>query len=583
MKKLILGIFLMVLITFNVQTSFGYSITFEDWGNRIKEIPLVCILEPTYENNKYLTENFVERLMKETQWVIEEWKVHLKQSERTSDKSKWEINQIMIPFEEQKEFEYDKCYIFIHFKDKPELEKDWYKVLGKTDYEEADTGRSDITIYYVDIKFCVTEDSKFFYYDPCYQDSHRLMQQIKNLIKHEFGHALGLGHYVADSVEVNIAWARGQISAPSIMAVFTHQNFNENAITPKDIEKVRSIYGEKGFLQNKTIEKNTFQSFESSLQEYIIPDGGFQIASIDGLIDSEKFRLGIPVIVEITRLDGTSDLTTIRVNSDGIFNMQKIIDSSVANGTYFAIASYRGEKSNEITFNIVTEGITIEQSKIPQWVKNSVRWWSEDKIENVNFVLGIQHLIRIGILNPFPIQNHIIETKTADNEEIIDSDGDGIPDKWDSCIYEPEIFNEILDWDGCPEIDGVSMGAVIDTDNDGIPDYKDQCPKQKEVYNKIQDSDGCPETNANELSKDSNFDRIEDKKDVCPTRAEVYNRYLDNGGCPDVILDAEKFIVIPEWIKQNAKWWVNGEITDESFTSGIQYLVKTGIMRIEVI
>ena len=583
MKKLILGIFLMVLITFNVQTSFGYSITFEDWGNRIKEIPLVCILEPTYENNEYLTENFVERLMKETWWVIEEWEVHLKQSERTSDKSKWEINQIIIPFEEQKEFEYDKCYIFIHFKDKPELEKDWYKLLGKTQYEEGDTGRSDITIYYADIKFCVTEDIKFYYYDPCYQDSRRIMQQIKNLIKHEFGHALGLGHYVADSIEVNIAWARGQISAPSIMAVFTHQNFNENAITPKDIEKVRSIYGEKGFLQNKTIEKNTFQSFESSLQEYIIPDGGFQIASIDGLIDSEKFRLGVPVIVEITRPDGTSDLTTIRVNSDGIFNMQKIIDSSVANGTYFAIASYRGEKSNEITFNIVTEGITIEQSKIPQWIKNSVRWWSEDKIENVNFVLGIQHLIRIGILNPFPIQNHIIETKTADNEEIIDSDGDGIPDKWDSCIYEPEIFNEILDWDGCPEIDGVSMGAVIDTDNDGIPDYKDQCPKQKEVYNKIQDSDGCPETNANELSKDSNFDRIEDKKDVCPTQAEVYKRYLDNGDCPDVILDAEKFIVIPEWIKQNAKWWVNGEITDESFTSGIQYLIKTGIMRIKVI
>lgn len=583
MKKLILGIFLMVLITFNVQTSFGYSITFEDWGNRIKEIPLVCILEPTYENNEYLTENFVERLMKETWWVIEEWEVHLKQSERTSDKSKWEINQIIIPLEKQKEFEYDKCYIFIHFKDKPELEKDWYKLLGKTKYEEGDTGRSDITIYYADIKFCVTEDIKFYYYDPCYQDSRRIVQQIKNLIKHEFGHALGLGHYVADSVEVNIAWARGQISAPSIMAVFTHQNFNENAITPKDIEKVRSIYGEKGFLQNKTIEKNTFQSFESSLQEYIIPDGGFQIASIDGLIDSEKFRLGVPVIVEITRPDDTSDLTTIRVNSGGIFNMQKIIDSSVANGTYFAIASYRGEKSNEITFNIVTEGITIEQSKIPQWVKNSVRWWSEDKIENVNFVLGIQHLIRIGILNPFPIQNHIIETKTADNEEIIDSDGDGIPDKWDSCIYEPEIFNEILDWDGCPEIDGVSMGAVIDTDNDGIPDYKDQCPKQKEVYNKIQDSDGCPETNANELSKDSDFDRIEDKKDVCPTQAEVYKKYLDDGDCPDVILDAEKFIVIPEWIKQNAKWWVNGEVTDESFTSGIQYLIKTGIMRIKVI
>jgi len=582
MKKLILGIFLIVLITFNAQTSFGYSVTFEDWGNRIKEIPLVCILTPTHENNKYLTEPFVERLMTETQLAIDEWEGRLKLTERSKDKSMWEINHIIIPFEEQKEFEYDKCYIFIHFKDKPELEKDWYKLLGETKYEEGDTGRSDITIYYAEIKFCFTEDERFYFYDPCYQESHRLMQQLKNLIKHEFGHALGLGHYVADNMEVNIAWAQGQVRAPSIMVVFSHQNFNENIITLKDIEKVASVYGEGGFLQNKTIEENTFQSFESSLQEYIIPYGGFQTASMDGVIDSEKFISGVPVIVEITSPDGTSVFTSIQVNSNGIFKMQKIIDSSVANGTYFAVASYRGEKSNEITFDIVTDGTTIEQSKIPEWIKNSVRWWSEDKIENLDFVLGIQHLIKMGILNPFPNQNHSIETKTADNEEIIDSDGDGIPDKLDSCIYEPEIFNGILDLDGCPEIEGINMGAVIDTDNDGIPDYKDQCPKQKEIYNKIQDSDGCPETNANELSEDSDFDKIEDKKDDCPTRAEGYNRNLDNGSCPDVILEAEKFIVIPEWVKQNAKWWVNGEITDESFTSGIQYLIEKGIMKISV-
>jgi len=41
-----------------------------------------------------------------------------------------------------------------------------------------------------------------------------------------------------------------------------------------------------------------------------------------------------------------------------------------------------------------------EPSKIPQWVQNSVKWWAEDKIDDMDFVLGIQYLIREGILNP---------------------------------------------------------------------------------------------------------------------------------------------------------------------------------------
>ena len=37
-------------------------------------------------------------------------------------------------------------------------------------------------------------------------------------------------------------------------------------------------------------------------------------------------------------------------------------------------------------------------------------------------------------------------------------------------------------------------------------------------------------------------------------------------------------ISIPAWIKNNAGWWANGEIDDNTFVSGIQYLIKTGII-----
>lgn len=38
--------------------------------------------------------------------------------------------------------------------------------------------------------------------------------------------------------------------------------------------------------------------------------------------------------------------------------------------------------------------------------------------------------------------------------------------------------------------------------------------------------------------------------------------------------------LIPEWIKNNANWWANGQINDDSFIQGIQYLVKEKIIDI---
>lgn len=39
-------------------------------------------------------------------------------------------------------------------------------------------------------------------------------------------------------------------------------------------------------------------------------------------------------------------------------------------------------------------------------------------------------------------------------------------------------------------------------------------------------------------------------------------------------------IVIPTWIKNNAKWWHDGSIGDSDFIKGIQYLIQNGIMKI---
>ena len=37
---------------------------------------------------------------------------------------------------------------------------------------------------------------------------------------------------------------------------------------------------------------------------------------------------------------------------------------------------------------------------------------------------------------------------------------------------------------------------------------------------------------------------------------------------------------IPDWIKSNAEWWAAGQIDDDAFVQGLQYLIKEGIMKI---
>ena len=46
---------------------------------------------------------------------------------------------------------------------------------------------------------------------------------------------------------------------------------------------------------------------------------------------------------------------------------------------------------------------------------------------------------------------------------------------------------------------------------------------------------------------------------------------------------AEKSDSIPQWVKNNAGWWANGDIGESDFVSGIQFLIETDIISVSTI
>jgi len=140
-----------------------------------------------------------------------------------------------------------------------------------------------------------------------------------------------------------------------------------------------------------------------------------------------------------------------------------------------------------------------------------------------------------------------------------DADEDGIKDKQDACVDQPEDADGFQDEDGCPD---------ADNDNDGIADAADKCPNDAEDVDTFQDEDGCPDPDndgdgvldAADQCKaeaedadgfedadgcpdpDNDKDGIPDTSDKCVNEAEVMNGYRDKDGCPDEVpAEVQKF------------------------------------------
>ena len=79
-------------------------------------------------------------------------------------------------------------------------------------------------------------------------------------------------------------------------------------------------------------------------------------------------------------------------------------------------------------------------------------------------------------------------------------------------------------------------------------------------------------------NKDITFEVIDWKIDSSIEKTEPIFKSEDNSKSPEQIISNQE--KIPSWIKNNAKWWANGQIEDRTFVLGIQHLVEHDIIKI---
>jgi OmpA-OmpF porin, OOP family len=109
--------------------------------------------------------------------------------------------------------------------------------------------------------------------------------------------------------------------------------------------------------------------------------------------------------------------------------------------------------------------------------------------------------------------------------ELLDTDGDGIPDKDDACY----------DMQGQRTNDPKTNGCA-DRDGDGILDPLDTCPTAPGPANVDPKLNGCPPAPAGPPPPDADGDGIPDKADACPNASGKPHKDPSKNGCPKIWL-----------------------------------------------
>lgn len=560
---LVLGF--IVLVNVPAFAAEGY---FEDYFRQLYRQPTVCIVEP---NDIDLPDHMWKLWHDETKKGIDEWENRIKS---TPGSRNWDIETVEVSKDKLQYFNPKGCDIQIKFLDSTHFGPEagsfngWYTPSTKS-----------IEIIRNQMTYCgkyLWEPYGIFLDAYCRGDELERGKKMAATVKHEFGHAFGLGHYVSDNRELMREWYDHPLGAPSIMAA-APPNEDVRQITQKDIEKVLEIHGANGFGKDKNPNPVfvypeiivTEPEISNTQNVQLIP---YQTATIKitGHVPERLYSRGTPVEFEVTSPDGSKASFATMVNNKQYFEYPMAFNSDSMVGKYEILVMFKGEYIQKNAVIVSKQATSSPQPTIPSIMSSSGTYLDKISITSNNNDYHVKaHLgesapptqsVRIIAKNECPIANQVFQKdfmfKTG--TEISFSFYQTSQGKPDKCV-----INFLLS-----DFNGNDLESI----STEYPIYKDTKNPVTVSEKKI------PSWIKNNVQWWSE-NKIDDDSFIQGMQFLIKEKIMDVTATPTKTIPSNNDI--PSWVRNNAKWWVSDQISERDFISGIEFLVQNKIINVD--